>query len=374
MRRARRWTSAMVAVIVLSIGLAVPSAAHGSRPYVKVLASGLDNPRGISVDGKGRVLVAIAGRGGPDEGFGTTGKILRITGNVVRTYVAGLPSAMSDEGEVTGPVNVDFGRGGRAFAVIGGGPQFVDPRFDTLLRIRKGHDRIAADVQAYRNLHPDLTDIDDPANPTDSNAYGLVALKHGRALVTDAAGNDLLLVSRDGDVRTVARFPNEVISTGHLSPDFGLPPELPAEAVPTAVAVGPDGYWYVAELKGFPFTPGASRIWRVAPWAHDATCDPAAVHGPCTLFADGFTSIIDLEFGRHGDLYVLEMVKGGVLNLFVGGDTTGALWRIHHGVRSEIAEGRLDAPGGIAITRDGTIYVTNHSTTVGGGEVLRIRH
>ncbi len=375
MHRARRWALAMVALVVLAAGFAVPAAAHGSKPHVKVLASGLDDPRGISVDGKGRVLVAVAGRGGPAQGYGTSGKILRITGNTVRTLRSGLPSAISPEGEVTGPVNVAMGSDGKAIAVVGGGPQVVDPRFDSVLKVWKGGDKVLANIQAFRNANPDPTDLDQPPNPTDSNAYGLAALKHGKKLVTDAAGNDLLLVNARGGVREVARFPNEIVSTAHLGPDSGLPSEIPAEAVPTTVAVGPDGYWYVGELKGFPFTPGTSRIWRVAPWAHGALCDPAATHGACTLYADGFTSIIDLQFGPRGDLYVLEIAKAGVLNVFTpGGDTTGALWRVHHGVKTEIVPGRLDTPGGFAITRDGTIYVTNHSTTVGGGEVLRIRH
>ena len=372
MHRARRWALAMAALMILSVAFAAPAAAHGSKPHVKVLASGLDNPRGISVDGKGRVLVAVAGKGGTG-GFGLTGQILRITGHTVRVYSDGLPSVISPEGEVSGPVNVAFGANGKAIAVVGGGPQNVDPGFDTVMRITKSSQTVIANVQAFRNAHPDATDLDQPPNPTDSNAYGLAVLKHGRKLVTDAAGNDLLLVKADGSIRTVAKFPNEVISTSQVG-DPTLPPMLPAEAVPTSVAVGPDGYWYVGELKGFPFTPGELRIWRVAPWAKGVTCDPNVKKRSCSLYADGFTSIIDLQFGKRGDLYVLEIAKKGVLNLFVpGGDPTGALWRVHHGKKHEIAKGLLTAPGGLAVTRDGTIYVTNKSTTVGGGEVLRIR-
>ena len=243
-----------------------------------------------------------------------------------------------------------------------------------MLRVTRRSDTILANIQAFQNGDPDLTDLDQPPNPTDSNAYGIALLSHGRKLVADAAGNDLLLVNASGGVRKVAQFPNELVSTAHLG-DPSLPAMIPAEAVPTSVTVGPDGYWYVGELKGFPFTPGASRIWRVAPWAHEAVCDPTATHGPCTLYKDGFTSIIDLDFGPRGDLYVLEIAKAGVFNVFIpNGDTTGALIRVHRGQRTEIAAGKLDTPGGIAVTRDGTIYVTNRSTSVGGGEVLRIRH
>jgi hypothetical protein len=79
--------------------------------------------------------------------------------------------------------------------------------------------------------------------------------------VADAANNTLLMVGPGSSVRRVAKFPNQVVSTAGV-PDFPVP-FVPAEAVPTSVAIGPDGYAYVGELKGFPFTPGTSRVWRV---------------------------------------------------------------------------------------------------------------
>jgi hypothetical protein len=161
-----------------------------------------------------------------------------------------------------------------------------------------------------------------------------------------------------------------VVSTAHVG-DPNLPPMLPAEAVPTSVTVGRDGYWYVGELTGFPFTPGASRIWRIAPWARNATCDEDTSDG-CKLFASGFTSITGLDAGKDGSLYVVEIVKNGVLGLFTGTDTTGALIRLKHGHRTEIAPGRLTAPADVAVGRDGTLYVTNKSV-MPDGEVLSIR-
>ena len=42
----------------------------------------------------------------------------------------------------------------------------------------------------------------------------------------------------------------------------------------TSVTVGPDGYWYVGELRGFPATPGTSQIWRIKPGTVDAIVRP----------------------------------------------------------------------------------------------------
>ena len=354
-----------IAVVAIASLVLAPSAA-ASGPTAHVVVGGLNNPRGIAVTPAGLVFVAETG----------TGRVLAIDGTTVRTAVRGLPFLTSPEGETTGVVNV-AARLGRITVAIGGGPQTVDPRFDTIDRITTHHrTRIAANIQAYRNTHPDTTDLDTPPNPTDSNAYGLAALPLERFLVTDAAGNELDLIGSDDSIRTVAKFPNQVVSTSHL-PAGILPPTIkavPAEAVPTTVAVGPDGWWYVGELKGFPFTPGASRVWRVSPSARNVVCNPAATSGPCTVFADGFTSITGLDFGPDGSLYVAEMVKGGVGNLFFNsGDLHGAVIKVRNGVRTELAPGSLVLAGDVAISSGGTVYVTDHTVIAGQGRVLAIR-
>ena len=67
-------------------------------------------------------------------------------------------------------------------------------------------DHQVVDIAAYQKTDPDPSDHDDPPNPTESNPFGLAALKNGDALVTDAANNDLLRVTPKGHVTTVARF------------------------------------------------------------------------------------------------------------------------------------------------------------------------
>ncbi len=91
--------------------------------------------------------------------------------------------------------------------------------------------------------------------------------------------------------------------------------------MPTAVAVGPDGAYYVSELTGFPFTKGAARIWRIAPGTVNAVCDPQNINpsGPCQSVATGFSSVIDLTFGNDGTMYVLEIAKNGLAGALVLG-------------------------------------------------------
>ena len=68
------------AVILASASIVAPVSAHApSGPHVRVVAHGLDNPRGITVGRDGRVLVAVAGKGGSGtDGYGTSGKIVEI--------------------------------------------------------------------------------------------------------------------------------------------------------------------------------------------------------------------------------------------------------------------------------------------------------
>ena len=366
MHVARRALATTLVTSLTTLALVV-SPAVAAGPSVWVAASGLDNPRGIAVGADGRVFVAEAGTGTPGSG-----RVTVIDGKAVRTFAGGLPSLVGPEGDVTGPTNVALNARGNVLAVIGGGPQQIDPRFDSVLRLRPGGSRYLGNIQAFVNAHPDPTDVEQPPNPTDSNAYGAAWIDSAETLVADAANNTLLLVGPNHRIQMVAKFPNELVSTSHLP--FPAPPELPAEAVPTSVAIGPDGFAYVGELKGFPFTPGASRIWRVDPYARNVTCDPSATSGPCTVFMDGFTSITGLDFGPDGSLYVVSIVKNGVFGFIGGGvDTTGALWKVSAGTTTELVGGQLTLPGDVAVARNGTIYITNKSVFSGGGEVIAIR-
>lgn len=234
--------------------------------------------------------------------------------------------------------------------------------------------RKVADLGAYAVAHPDPYDLED--NPGDSNPYGLAALGDGSVLVADAAANAVRRVSPSGTIQTVVHLPVQTISTGAIG-DPSLPSSLPAEAVPTSVAVGPDGAWYVAELKGFPFAPGASRIWRIKPGTQDVTCDPtAAKTADCSLYVSSLTSIIDITFGQHA-LYVLELAKNGV-GAIEGGDPNsppppGVLLKLQGGKRTEFAKGQITLPGGVSVNPVGKgLYVTDFQLVPHAGRLLKI--
>jgi hypothetical protein len=132
----------------------------------------------------------------------------------------------------------------------------------------------------------------------------------------------------------------------------------------------------VGQLTGYPFTPGSSRVWRIEPDARGAACDAAATDGPCTLYADGLTAIIDIAFGPDGTFYVLEIAKNGVLAL-EGGEPTeedlvGALLRMDGDTFTEIASEGLVTPTGLVISGEGRMFVTNFGIFPGQGQVVEV--
>ena len=89
--------------------------------------------------------------------------------------------------------------------------------------------------------------------------------------------------------------------------------------MPTAVACGPDGAYYVGELTGGPFPTGISRVWRIESGTRHAACGTSPA---CSIAVSGLTAVIDLQFGPDGRLYVAQLDDAGV-GAFEGGQGIG---------------------------------------------------
>ena len=357
--RGRRWARRGVLAfgVLATAGVVAATALAATTTVVE----GLDNPRGLTFGPGGRLVIAESLTGVTDA------KLKKKEGPEVRLLTA-----------VPGVVDVAVADGlGRTYGVVGAdAPENGPAGASTLVRARPGGEvDVIADIAAYQQSDPDEADLE--GDPTESNANGLGLLGDGKFLVADAAGNDVLLVDeRTGDITTVARFLPEQVPWPAGEPPFPAPPPgtpVPAEAVPTSVTVGPDGAYYVTELKGFPFSPGTSRIWRIEPGSVDAVCDPANDDvGPCTTVASGFSSLIDLAFGSDGAMYPLEIAKESLWAVeILGAPPLGALYRVKDGTKTELA-GNLLFPGGVAVG-DGEIYVTTGAVFgPDAGSVVRV--
>jgi hypothetical protein len=369
-------------------------AASGSPPVV--VASGLTSPRHMAFGPDGSLYVTEAGAGGTapcvdsPEGqacFGATGSVTKIAPDgTASKFMEGLPSMISSEQgqqDTLGPAAISFGSNGDIFLAVGGGgtPELRDqvgaPLNDTIGRVLKvapdGTWTEFADMVAWESANnPDQAQPScegtqcGPSTLADSDIAGLAATPDGGAVVADAGGNTLVALDGTGAASLVAMFPvsmNPVPESALPSPAPGASPaatpDVPTQAVPTAVQVGPDGAYYVSFLTGFPFPQGAAWVARVEPGQEP------------TVYASGFTNAMDLAFAPDGSLYVLEIAHNGMLS----GDMTGGLWKVPAGGGQAelVTTDGLTMPGGIAIDKDGNIFVSNMAVSPNGeGTVIKI--
>ncbi len=266
---------------------------------------------------------------------------------------------------------------GSLWASTGAG---ADPTMDTgqaLYRLSQGKSDMVVNLFAFEQAN-------DPDGNVDSNPFDVQSLGGHVALVADAGGNDLLRINNQGEVEVLAIFPNELVSTENIKnlfdcpdgpPNFcGLPDMIPAQAVPTSIAVGPDGYYYVGELKGFPAPAGASNIWRVSPNASFAMCgsSPDCIK----VFEGGFTSIIDLAFDENGMLHVAELDEGSWFAVefldpsTLAGGTINAC-DVNSQICTEVATG-IPILTAITFGKDGKLWATQNALIPGLAEVIEV--
>ena len=243
-------------------------------------------------------------------------------------------------------------------------PKPLGSAFGSLLLWRGGK-IVSVDIAAFAAAHPQ------PAfslgtfpgeKPYDSDPYDVVAYRGG-FVVADAAANSLLEVSKWGTISLLARFP----ALAEQAPP-GLignpgPITIKAQAVPTSVAVGPDGALYVGLLRGIPSDPGTAYIYRVVPGQQP------------TIWARGLTAVTAIAFDSQGRLLATEYSTGGLL---APPTVPGALVRISPNGQTvtTLPVPGLYQPTGVVVGPGGAVYVSNYgastATASHPGEVLKI--
>ncbi|MBN1529946.1 MAG: ScyD/ScyE family protein, partial [Thermoleophilaceae bacterium] len=213
----------LVATLIAALS-ALGGTAAARTPSLEVVASGLDNPRGLAISKSSSIYVAEAGRGGAgpcvaspegegDVCIGSTGAVTKIWKGGQRRIVTGLPSVAGADGSATGPHDVALTRSGGTYVVVGLGGNLetrtaFGPLGAGLGRLYSvsysGRARSIADLVAYEAAsNPDGGEID-------SNPYS-VTTRWDRPVVADAGGNDLVKVSYHG-LSTAAVFPDRLVA------------------------------------------------------------------------------------------------------------------------------------------------------------------
>ena len=377
-----------LALATSALAAAPTATAHDGPDTPTTVATGLNSPRLLSFDEDGNLFVAEAGTGGScpcvtgGEGticLGMTGSITRVRNGHQKRVLTDLPSLAGADGSAAlGPADVSLYDDVMSISMGAGISRTQRDSLGkdagwlgTILRVQSGrhhgdrswsrrcrHDRTSSQCARVR-VYADIVAWEFDHNPDhstehDSDPVGFLEKEHGYVLA-DAGGNDLLRVTRD-QINPLAVFPDVMVT---LPPEFGGGMG-PMQAVPTAVAKGPDGALYVSQLTGFPFPKGGASIWRV-------------VEGQApTVYATGLTNVTDLAW-YHGKLYAVQIADDGLLS--AEGDTLplGSLLRIHAGDNStpdSVVSG-LMAPYGVAFKRHNA-YVTTCSVCPAGGTVLKV--
>jgi hypothetical protein len=354
-------------------GLASASADSASTDSssLRVLATGLHNPRGLALADE-TLYVAQAGLGGGDPsvaGFGYTGSLSAIHLSEdgpasISTVVDHLPSAAMVEDPTMPPDIVGLDgistRGGKIYGIFAGSNAasgLTDPLIGRVVQIskRKGV-RAIADAGAFGlQWTKDNPQLDPGGQFPDANPYGILADRGGRIWAIDSGANLLESVARDGTITPVAWFPN----TAH------------GDIVPTCVTKGPDGALYIGTLafaEFFGFNTPSATVFRVDP----AQANPGNVTTLATEWATGLPPTTGCSFGRNGTFYASLFIAGvGPTGPF--GEVLAIPSQTHTDPTTyrHLATGQLHFPGGIVASGSG-VYVADNSTSATDGRVVRI--
>jgi hypothetical protein len=366
-------TSLIIAAAVGSFA-PIPSMAQAAiEPTPFTVATKLEGPRGLRFGPDGYLYVAEAGTGGPNS---TKGQCLQVPGapgpgpytggltariskispsGKVTTVASGFPSTVS-AGGVIGVADVVFLDDVLYAVVAGGGCSHGNPKNPSgiaQVNVETGRWNLIADIGSWLKSHPSKYESPDDFEP-DGTLYSVIA-QDGRLLTVEPNHGQVIAVTKQGQIKQVIDIS---ASEGHI--------------VPTSIAAR-EGSLFVGNLNLFPIDPQWARILTISKSDEDdfdnlpPGLQPA--HGYRIVSSKaGFTTVVAVDFGPDGLLYVLELSDGAGLPA----PGLGKVVRVKRSGEIEDVVTGLTVPTGMTFGPDGRLYVSNLGAAAPGvGEILR---
>jgi hypothetical protein len=258
-------------------------------------------------------------------------------------------------GSFIGVADVAFLDGTLYALVSGGGCSHGNPNSPSgIARVDRstGQWNLIADIGDYLKTHPTKYESADDFEP-DGTLYSMITVDD-RFYTIEPNHGEMLSVSRSGEIRRVIDIS---ASQGHI--------------VPTSVAER-NGSFYVGNLNLFPIDPQWARVQTISKGGYEDDFAPGFEIDPHRYHIvnskAGFTTVVAVDFGPDGLLYVLELSDAA-------GNPTPGVGKVVRVKRSgeieEVITG-LSVPTGMTFGPDGALYISNFGAAPApAGQILR---
>ncbi len=294
-------------------------------PTIRIVAEGLYYPAGLALLPDGGVLIAEAGGHG-EHSAGIS--LLRPDGSLGR-LISGLPSSFSSQNLISAPAVAVSPEGGAIIVAIAGSQLYSLPI--ERARILPDGPFSPADLERRQA---------DRGNIFFLHPFDIAFDLGGAPVVTDAAGNGLVIEGDDGLISYAHRF----AALDNPQQDGGR-----LEALPTGLARFDDSY-YVTLFSGCPHVANGGELVAVGDSGQQRT------------IADGLNMPIDVAVGVNGELWLLEhgalASRGDCFNELDEEEANGRLSRINERGMLESVIEDLHFPVSVLPLPDGSLYVT----------------
>jgi sugar lactone lactonase YvrE len=280
------------------------------------------DPFGLALDPVGNLYVADAG---------DNNRIRRITPDGIVSSFAGSAEGFADGQATAASFNTPSG-----LAIDGAGNVYVADTGNNAIRKINPQGLVTTlagnGSAGYRDGAAGQAQFNGPV--------GVAVDKQGNVYVADTYNDRIRLVTVDGQVKTLA---------GGAAPGYQDGPALSALFdTPCAVAVDGNGEVFVADTKN-------NAIRKLSSDGQVTTLARAATDERSELLRRP----MGLALTHDGYLYVTEGARGRIIQLAPGGELSSLKDLGADSAYSTDAAVRLRAPAGIALGRDGSLYVAD---------------